>query len=217
MGRSNDWFEVNSMALALILEEKCCALINYKFTPNDQTLQALRYSRKKRRHVSPLWQGVTRSNNYCGICLLSITGKLFARVTRNRLQVLAEKLYPESQPGVQVGRSTLDMIFSLRQLQEKCREQQKTLYIAFINLTEAFDLVNRSGLFQHVKGIGCPPKHMFCSMICSYAPCMAPSSLMGRPQDIWQIIQCLLTKNSSGSILTGAAAQPSPKHASSST
>ena len=32
------------------------------------------------------------------------------------------------------------MIFSLRQLQEKCREQGKPLYVAFIDLTKAFDL-----------------------------------------------------------------------------
>ncbi|PFX12563.1 hypothetical protein AWC38_SpisGene23457 [Stylophora pistillata] len=35
------------------------------------------------------------------------------------------------------------MIFSLRQLQEKCKEQQQPLYIAFIDLTKAFDLVSR--------------------------------------------------------------------------
>ena len=36
-------------------------------------------------------------------------------------------------------RSKIDMIFSLRQLQEKCRKQRKPLYIAFIDLTKAFD------------------------------------------------------------------------------
>nr|KAG5692478.1 hypothetical protein BaRGS_005024 [Batillaria attramentaria] len=50
------------------------------------------------------------------------------------------------------------MIFSLRQLQEKCREQQKPLYIAFIDLTKAFDLVSRSGLFSLLQKIGCPPR-----------------------------------------------------------
>ena len=36
-------------------------------------------------------------------------------------------------------RSKIDMIFSLRQLQEKCRKLRKPLYIAFIDLTKAFD------------------------------------------------------------------------------
>ena len=50
------------------------------------------------------------------------------------------------------------MILSIRQLQEKCREQQMPLYIAFIDLTKAFDLVSRQGLFQLLKKISCPPQ-----------------------------------------------------------
>ena len=50
------------------------------------------------------------------------------------------------------------MVFSLRQLQEKCREQQQPLFIAFIDLTNAFDLVSRDGLFKLLPRIGCPPK-----------------------------------------------------------
>ena len=49
------------------------------------------------------------------------------------------------------------MIFSLRQLQEKCREQGKPLYAAFIDLTNAFHLVSRDGLFKILAKIGCPP------------------------------------------------------------
>ena len=44
------------------------------------------------------------------------------------------------------------------QLQEKCREQHIPLYIAFIDLTKAFDLVSRDGLFQIPPKIGCPPQ-----------------------------------------------------------
>ena len=62
-------------------------------------------------------------NNYMGIPLRSIVGKVFARVILIRLQKLAERIYPESQCGFRAERSTIDMIFSLRQLQEKCREQ----------------------------------------------------------------------------------------------
>ena len=97
-------------------------------------------------------------NNYRGISLLSIVGKVFARVILVRLQKLAERVYPESQCGFRAERSTIDMVFSLRQLQEKCREQQMPLYIAFIDLTKAFDLVSRQGLFKILSKIGCPPK-----------------------------------------------------------
>ena len=89
-------------------------------------------------------------NNYRGISLLSIVGKVFARVILIRLQKkLAERIYPESQCGFRAELSTIDMVFSLRQLQE---------YIAFIDLTKAFDLVSRDGLFKVLPKIGCPPK-----------------------------------------------------------
>ena len=97
-------------------------------------------------------------NNYRGISLLSIVGKVYARVLLARLQKLAERIYPESQCGFRAGRSTVDMVFSLRQLQEKSREQNLPLYIAFIDLTKAFDLVSRDGLFKGLEKIGCPPK-----------------------------------------------------------
>ena len=97
-------------------------------------------------------------NNYRGISLLSIVGKAFARVVLNRLQKLAERVYPESQCGFRAARSTIDMVFSIRQLQEKCREQRQPLYMAFIDLTKAFDLVSRTGLFTLLQRVGCPPK-----------------------------------------------------------
>ena len=97
-------------------------------------------------------------NNYRGISLLSIVGKVYARVVLNRLQKLADRIYPESQCGFRANRSTIDMIFSIRQLQEKCKEQQKPLFMAFIDLTKAFDLVSRDGLFKVLVKIGCPPK-----------------------------------------------------------
>ena len=96
--------------------------------------------------------------NSQGISLMSIVGKCFARVALKRLQKIAEKVYPESQCGFRSKRSTTDMVFSLRQLQEKCREQGKPLYMAFIDLTKAFDLVSRDGLFKVLPKIGCPPK-----------------------------------------------------------
>ena len=50
-------------------------------------------------------------NNYCGISLLIIVGKAFTHVLLNRLQVLAEHVFPEMQCGFTAGRSTINMIF----------------------------------------------------------------------------------------------------------
>ena len=50
------------------------------------------------------------------------------------------------------------MIFMLRQIQEKCREQNMGLYAAFVDLTKAFDTVCRDGLWKILARLGCPPK-----------------------------------------------------------
>ena len=63
-------------------------------------------------------------NNYRGIYLLNIVGKHFTKVVLMKLRVLAERIYPESQCRFRTKRATIDMIFLLRQLQEKCREQE---------------------------------------------------------------------------------------------
>ncbi|KAL8581326.1 hypothetical protein ACOMHN_034405 [Nucella lapillus] len=109
-------------------------------------------------NIITLYKNKGDCNNYRGISLLSIVGKAFARVVLNRLQSPAERVYPEAQCGFRAERSTIDMIFSLRQLQEKCREQRRPLFIAFIDLIKAYDLVSRAGLFTLLQKIGCPPK-----------------------------------------------------------
>ncbi len=50
------------------------------------------------------------------------------------------------------------MVFFLWQFQEKCHEQRRLLFNAFIDLTKAFDLFSCSGLFTLLHMIGCPPK-----------------------------------------------------------
>ncbi|KAL7865124.1 hypothetical protein SRHO_G00103710 [Serrasalmus rhombeus] len=98
--------------------------------------------------------------NYRGISLLSSTGKALARVLTNRLTPLSESILPESQSGFRPHRGTTDMIFTVRQLQEKCREQNQPLYMAFIDLTKAFDSVHREALWLVLAKIGCPEKYI---------------------------------------------------------
>jgi len=80
-------------------------------------------------------------DNHRGISLLSVAGKILARVLLNRLtnHVGQHDIIPESQCGFRSARGTMDMIFAARQVQEKCREQYQDLYMVFIDLTKAFD------------------------------------------------------------------------------
>ena len=101
-------------------------------------------------------------SNYRGITLLSIAGKILARVLLNRLiPALAKDNLPETQCGFRANRGTTDMVFVLRQLQEKCRQQNKELYVTFVDLTKAFDTVSRKGLWLILERSVAPqiPQH----------------------------------------------------------
>ena len=74
--------------------------------------------------------------NRRGISLLSVAGKILAKILQFRLQTLAEDILPESQCGFRANRSTQDMIFTLRQLQEKCAEQLQPLIVTVTRFTE---------------------------------------------------------------------------------
>lgn len=96
-------------------------------------------------------------DNHRGISLLSIAGKILARLILNRvLKHVVDEIYPESQCGFRALRGTIDMIFSLRQVSEKVREKNQELYMVFIDLTKAFDTVNRATLWKILKKLGIP-------------------------------------------------------------
>ena len=100
-------------------------------------------------------------SNYRGVTLLSTAGKILARVLLDRLiPAIAEEVLPESQCGFRANRGTTDMIFVLRQIQEKCREQNMALHAAFMDLTKAFDTVSREGLWRILGKLGCPPRFL---------------------------------------------------------
>ena len=92
-------------------------------------------------------------DNHRGISLLCIAWKILAKILLNRLNVHLDQtgLIPESQCGFKKDRGTVDMIFTARQLQEKCQEQNVDLYMTFVDLTKAFDTVSRERLENHVQ------------------------------------------------------------------
>ena len=96
-------------------------------------------------------------DNWRGISLLDVVGKVFARILQDRLQVVAEKVLPESQCGFQKGRGCVDIIFVARQLVEKCREYDDSLFILFVDLQKAYDSVPRQALWCVLEKYGVPP------------------------------------------------------------
>ena len=52
------------------------------------------------------------------------------------------------------------MIFTARQLQEKCQEQNLDLYMTSVDLTKAFDTVSLDALLKIMAKFGCPPRYI---------------------------------------------------------
>ena len=145
-------FKEGGMALTQKLTEFMCMCWEDGCLPQDL----------KDARIVHLYKGKgdkSSCDNYRGISLLSIAGKILSKVILNRLNThLLDETVPESQCGFRKNRGTVDMIFTARQIQEKCKEQNKDLYMLFVDLTKAFDTVSRPGLWKILPLIGIPPK-----------------------------------------------------------
>ncbi|KAI5755372.1 hypothetical protein M8J77_016259 [Diaphorina citri] len=60
----------------------------------------------------------------------------------------------EEQYGFRRGRSTVDLIFSIKQLMEKYYEYGKELWMSFLDIKKAFDAVLREKVWQSLRNIG---------------------------------------------------------------
>ena len=70
-------------------------------------------------------------NNFRGISLVSHAGKVLLKIVANRLSDFceAQQILPEEQCGFRPARSTIDMLFVVRRLQEQGRQRKIPLYI----------------------------------------------------------------------------------------
>ena len=96
----------------------------------------------KRSTVVPLYKGkgnVLECGNYCTIKLLEHGMKVVECVFEKRLRKMVE--IREEQYGFVAGKGTIDAIFILRQLQKKYLENDKELYLVFVDLEKTFDKV----------------------------------------------------------------------------
>ena len=89
---------------------------------------------------------------------MSYAGKMLLKVVARRLGAYCEVkvLLPEEQCGFRPHRSTTDIMFVVRRLQETGRKARVSLFMCFIDIHKAYDAVDRTLLWQVLNRIGVP-------------------------------------------------------------
>jgi len=110
--------------------------------------------------VIPLYKKGDRMdlNNYRGITLSDVAGKVVGKVVNRRLEAWFRDLLAEEQAGIWKGRGCVDQGYTLAQVVLKRLEKQKETYLCFVDLRKAYDSVWREGLFQKLETDGVPQK-----------------------------------------------------------
>ncbi|KAL4222866.1 hypothetical protein ACF0H5_018906 [Mactra antiquata] len=95
-------------------------------------------------------------NNFRGITLLSVIGKLFTRLINSRLTHWAENyyIYVESQAGFISKMGTIDNIFVLHGLVNHLINDNKQLFCAFVDYSKAFDYPVRQNIWYKLHNLG---------------------------------------------------------------
>ena len=96
--------------------------------------------------------------NYRPITLLNVAYKIFAIILNQRLADMVEPTLGEYQSGFRPNRSTIDNIFILRQIIEKCYEFNIDIHNIFIDYSHAFDSIIRESIQTALYLNKIPPK-----------------------------------------------------------
>ena len=99
---------------------------------------------------------LSNCNNWRGITLLSVPGKVFCAVLLNRLKDSIDLKLREEQAGFRSGRSCSEQILTLRNIIEQSIEFNSSLYINFIDFKKAFDSVHRESVWEIAQIYGIP-------------------------------------------------------------
>ena len=101
---------------------------------------------------------LSNCNNYRGITLLSIPGKVFTRILLERIKETVDGQLRDNQAGFRKNRSCTDQIAALRIIVEQSIEWNSPLLVNFIDFEKAFDSIDRDTLWKLLRHYGIPPK-----------------------------------------------------------
>ena len=84
--------------------------------------------------------------NYRGITLMSVPGKVFNRILLERMRDAVDFRFRDHQSGFRRDRSCTDQIATLRIIVEQSLEWDSSLYVNFVDFLKAFDSLHHDTL-----------------------------------------------------------------------
>ena len=101
---------------------------------------------------------LSRCENFRGITLLSVPGKVLNRIILERMKGEVDNTLREEQAGFRQDRSCTDQIATLRIIVEQSIEWNSSLYVNFVDYEKAFDSLDRETLWKILRHYGVPMK-----------------------------------------------------------
>ena len=101
---------------------------------------------------------LNRCDNFRGITLLSVPGKVLNRIILERMIGEVDNTLHEEQAGFRQDRSCTDQIATLRIIVEQSIEWNSSLYVNFVDYGKAFDSLDRDTLWKILRHYGVSTK-----------------------------------------------------------
>lgn len=93
-------------------------------------------------------------NNYRGISLLCTALKVYESIIEKKVRNIVEIQLADEQSGFRPAHSVHDHIFTIQQVIEKTLVNGETVYLGFIDMKKAFDMVNRERIWNSLENKG---------------------------------------------------------------
>ena len=103
-----------------------------------------------------LWKGSSKGNienpeAYRALQIGSSLCKILVVIIINRISSWYDKQILDQQQGFRSSRGTTDGIYRIKRVQQISKKMRKPVYAIFVDLTAAFDHVDRKWLIQSIK------------------------------------------------------------------
>ena len=114
----------------------------------------------KKSLIVPVFKSgdTTILDNYRGISLLSVPSKVYSMLIGERLQEWVDSQLLDVQCGFRSDRGCNDAIFGLRRLHEEAMRKGQAVFTSFIDLSKAYDSIDRKLAWQIFEMRGVPRK-----------------------------------------------------------